>query len=64
MTISDDRVSMRLEDSILITETGYEVLSGFVPIEIDAVEKTMREPGLGVRPPAQPPKTTAAPKKR
>jgi hypothetical protein len=35
-----------------------------VPIEIDAVEKTMREPGLGVRPPAQPPKTTAAPKKR
>jgi Xaa-Pro aminopeptidase len=64
MTIPDDRVSMRLEDSILITETGYEVLSGFVPIEIDAVEKTMREPGLGVRPPAQPPKTTVAPKKR
>jgi len=64
MTIPDDRVSMRLEDSILITETGYEVLSGFVPIEIEAVEKTMREPGLGVRPPAQPPKTTVAPKKR
>jgi Xaa-Pro aminopeptidase len=64
MTIPEDRVSMRLEDSMLITETGCEVLSAFVPIEIDAVEKTMTEPGLGVRAPAQPQKTTAAPKKR
>ena len=31
---------------ILITETGYENLSGFVPVEIDAIEKLMAEPGL------------------
>jgi hypothetical protein len=31
---------------ILITESGYENLSAFVPIEIDAIERTMRQPGL------------------
>jgi Xaa-Pro aminopeptidase len=41
MTIPEDRVSMRLEDSMLITDAGCEVLSGFVPIEIDDVEKVM-----------------------
>jgi len=62
MTIPEDRVSMRLEDTILITETGYEVLSGFVPIEIDAIEKTMAEPGLSA--PRQVQKATVAVKKR
>jgi Xaa-Pro aminopeptidase len=30
---------MRLEDVLLITETGCENLSAFVPIEIEDVEK-------------------------
>jgi hypothetical protein len=34
---------------ILITESGYENLSAFVPIEIDAIEQLMREPGLQKR---------------
>jgi Xaa-Pro aminopeptidase len=46
LTIPEDRVYIRLEDVILITETGYENLSAFVPIEIDAVEKLMAEPGM------------------
>jgi Xaa-Pro aminopeptidase len=37
---------MRLEDVILITETGYENLSAFVPVEIADIEKLMAEPGL------------------
>ena len=37
---------IRLEDMILITETGYENLSAFVPVEIAAIEKLMGEPGL------------------
>ncbi len=41
-----DRTYVRLEDVILITETGYENLSSFVPVEIDAIEKLMAEPGL------------------
>lgn len=41
-----DRTYFRLEDVILITETGYENMSGFLPVEIDAIEKLMAEPGL------------------
>jgi Xaa-Pro aminopeptidase len=46
LTIPEDRVYVRLEDVIVITETGYENLSAFVPIEIDAIEKLMAEPGV------------------
>ena len=42
-------LSVRLEDMILITETGYEVLSAFVPIEIADIEALMKQPGLGER---------------
>jgi hypothetical protein len=31
---------------ILITETGYESLSAFVPIEVKDIEKLMAEKGL------------------
>jgi Xaa-Pro aminopeptidase len=43
MQLPDEHLGIRLEDMILITETGYENLSAFVPIEIDAIEATMRE---------------------
>ena len=46
MTIPDEHIGIRLEDVILITETGYENLSAFVPVEVDAIEKVMAEPGL------------------
>lgn len=49
MQIVDEHMGMRLEDMILITETGYENLSAFVPIEIDAIEAVMRERGLQKR---------------
>lgn len=46
MTIPDEHIGIRLEDVILITETGYENLSAFVPVEIAEIEKLMAEPGL------------------
>ena len=46
MQIVDEHLGLRLEDMILITETGYENLSAFVPVEIEAIEKLMKEPGL------------------
>jgi len=44
--IEDEHLGIRLEDMLLITETGYENLSAFVPIEIAAIERLMKEPGL------------------
>ena len=46
MQIEDEHLGIRLEDMILITESGYENLSAFVPVEIDAIEKLMAQPGL------------------
>jgi Xaa-Pro aminopeptidase len=46
LTIADDRVYVRLEDVILITETGYENMSSFVPMDIEGIERLMAETGL------------------
>jgi Xaa-Pro aminopeptidase len=46
LTIADERIYIRLEDTIVITEKGYENLSAHLPMEIDEIERVMREPGL------------------
>ena len=46
LTIPEDRIYIRLEDVLVITEDGYENLSSFVPIDPDAIEKLMAEPGI------------------
>jgi len=46
MQIADEHVGIRLEDMLLITESGYENLSGFVPVEIADIEKMMARGGL------------------
>jgi Xaa-Pro aminopeptidase len=46
MRIEEEHLGLRLEDMILITGTGYENLSQFVPIEVKDIEKVMAEPGL------------------
>jgi len=46
LTINDERVYIRLEDPVVITATGFEHLSAGLPMEIDDVEKAMKEPGL------------------
>jgi Xaa-Pro aminopeptidase len=46
MTIPDEHLGIRLEDVILITESGYENLSAFVPVEIADIERLMTEKGL------------------
>jgi Xaa-Pro aminopeptidase len=45
LQLADEHIGIRLEDMILITESGYENLSAFVPIEIEAIMRTMREAG-------------------
>jgi Xaa-Pro aminopeptidase len=46
MQIDDEHLGIRLEDMILITDSGYENLSSFVPVDVDAIERLMAEPGL------------------
>ena len=46
MRIEEEHTGFRLEDMLLITDTGYENLSAFVPIDIAAIEKLMAEPSL------------------
>jgi Xaa-Pro aminopeptidase len=46
MRIEDEHVGIRLEDMILITDSGYENLSRFVPVEVRDIEKLMAERGL------------------
>jgi Xaa-Pro aminopeptidase len=46
MQIDDERLGLRLEDMILITPTGYENLSAFVPVDVAGIEKLMAEAGM------------------
>jgi Xaa-Pro aminopeptidase len=46
MRIDPERLSIRLEDMILITATGYENMSAFVPTDIEEIERLMTQPGL------------------
>jgi Xaa-Pro aminopeptidase len=43
LTIPGDRVYIRLEDVLVITDKGYENLSGAAPEEPDAIEKLMAQ---------------------
>ena len=47
MTIPDERVYIRIENMYLITTTGYENMSTMAPVEPDAIEKLMKEVGIG-----------------
>jgi Xaa-Pro aminopeptidase len=46
LTVPEEKIYVRLEDVIVITEKGTDVLSDFVPRDIDRIEKTMREKGM------------------
>ncbi len=46
LTVPEELVYVRLEDLIIITETGAEIVSDFVPMDIEGIEALMREEGL------------------
>lgn len=44
--IREERLYIRMEDMALVTETGVENLSAFVPSKLEDIEKTMSEEGV------------------
>ncbi|HUF08267.1 MAG TPA: Xaa-Pro peptidase family protein [Rhodothermales bacterium] len=46
LRVPEEKLYIRLEDLIVVTETGIDVLSDFVPMEMDDVEATIAEDGI------------------
>jgi Xaa-Pro aminopeptidase len=46
LVVPEEKIYVRLEDLIIITETGKEIVSDFVPMEMDKIEKLMTETGI------------------
>ncbi|HEX6097586.1 MAG TPA: Xaa-Pro peptidase family protein [Thermoanaerobaculia bacterium] len=46
LRIPEERIYIRLEDLIVITEKGKDVPSLFVPLDIEGIEKVMQEEGM------------------
>ena len=53
LRVPEERIYIRLEDLIIINENGAEIVSDFVPMDIDAIEALMAEEGLLQRYPAE-----------
>ncbi|HEY8563407.1 MAG TPA: Xaa-Pro peptidase family protein [Pyrinomonadaceae bacterium] len=46
LRVEEEKIYIRLEDVIVITAAGADILTTFVPMEIDDIEKLMREEGM------------------
>ena len=46
MWVPEVEMYVRVEDTVLVTDDGVEVLTAAAPLELDDVEATMREDGL------------------
>ena len=46
LTVPEERIYIRLEDAIVITDRGAEIISDFLPMEIAEIEKLMKEKGI------------------
>jgi Xaa-Pro aminopeptidase len=44
--VRDARLYIRVEDTVAVTDKGCEVLTAAAPLQLDDVERTMREPGM------------------
>jgi Xaa-Pro aminopeptidase len=50
--VHEERLYVRMEDVVVVTETGVENFTDFLPDEIEEIEALMKEEGiLQLRPP-------------
>ena len=50
--VPEERVYIRVEDTVLVTETGIENLTADAPLDLPDVEQTMKQEGMLQRFPA------------
>jgi Xaa-Pro aminopeptidase len=46
LRVPEEKIYVRLEDLIVITDKGRDILSDFVPWDMNAIEKVMKEEGM------------------
>jgi Xaa-Pro aminopeptidase len=46
LRVPEEHLYLRYEDTIVVTDTGYENFTDFLPMELDAIEKLVREQGV------------------
>jgi Xaa-Pro aminopeptidase len=46
LRVPEEKIYIRLEDMIVITDQGADILTTFVPMDMDAIEKLMQEEGM------------------
>lgn len=44
--VPEERLYVRVEDTVAVTDDGIENFTGFVPLEPEAIEQVMAEPGI------------------
>jgi len=54
--VPEEQLYIRVEDTVVVTEDGVENLTGFVPSDLDDIERLMSEPGLVELRPAESPR--------
>jgi Xaa-Pro aminopeptidase len=46
LRVPEENLYLRYEDTVVVTETGVENFTDFLPMELDAIEKVVREKGV------------------
>ncbi|HYO91073.1 MAG TPA: M24 family metallopeptidase, partial [Pyrinomonadaceae bacterium] len=46
LRVPEEKIYIRLEDVIVITDKGADILTDWLPMDIPTIEKTMREEGI------------------
>ena len=54
LRVPEENLYLRFEDTIVVTETGYENFTHFMPMELDAMEAMVKEKGIVQKVPAGP----------